>query len=440
MERKIEEKKSKLFLKFLDLNLEVPFYYLQLYQCLITAVFLVMSSTKTVDGYARNVNIQLLNSLEQNVNLLVDSTDAVMETLSKTDVITSMETELMDSLLQETVKAYPTITQIYIMEPQGMQIYKTSGKLGDRADRDYFQKAIKGEANFSDVIISGSTNRPIIVIAKPLEKNGRIVGVIGASIDLDYLSVIATQSKNGETGRAYIVERNGQIIGHEDPTLVEGMVDVSDREAVSGAINMEHGQLEYDIDKVEYLAAISGIEKTGWGLIVEITTKEAFKAISAQRRVFLILLVINVLITTVVALRIAKRTVNPIERLTNKMDEAAKGNLTVGFHGNILTSKNEFGLMARSFNKMLEELKLVVDGMMTSAKNLETSASDLDSVVKDNKEAINQIVEGTASLAETATQDSQDVNMSYQAVGIVAEGADNVAGHILDLMVCYKTV
>ncbi len=169
------------------------------------------------------------------------------------------------------------------------------------------------------------------------------------------------------------------------------------------------------------------------GLIVEITTKEAFKAISAQRRVFLILLVINVLITTVVALRIAKRTVNPIERLTNKMDEAAKGNLTVGFHGNILTSKNEFGLMARSFNKMLEELKLVVDGMMTSAKNLETSASDLDSVVKDNKEAINQIVEGTASLAETATQDSQDVNMSYQAVGIVAEGADNVAGHILDL-------
>lgn len=128
------------------------------------------------------------------------------------------------------------------------------------------------------------------------------------------------------------------------------MVDVSDREAVSGAINMEHGQLEYDIDKVEYLAAISGIEKTGWGLIVEITTKEAFKAISAQRRVFLILLVINVLITTVVALRIAKRTVNPIERLTNKMDEAAKGNLTVGFHGNILTSKNEFGLMARSFN------------------------------------------------------------------------------------------
>lgn len=140
MERKIEEKKVNYFSSF-GFELRSTILLFAIVPMLITAVFLVMSSTKTVDGYARNVNIQLLNSLEQNVNLLVDSTDAVMETLSKTDVITSMETELMDSLLQETVKAYPTITQIYIMEPQGMQIYKTSGKLGDRADRDYFQKS-----------------------------------------------------------------------------------------------------------------------------------------------------------------------------------------------------------------------------------------------------------------------------------------------------------
>nr|HPJ23148.1 cache domain-containing protein [Clostridia bacterium] len=91
-----------------------------------------------------------------------------------------------NKITQEIIEDVPIITQVYIMNTDGMQIYKSSfpETMGDRSDRDYFQAAIRGEIVFSDVIVSRSTNVPIAVHAQPLVKDGEIIGVIGASIDL----------------------------------------------------------------------------------------------------------------------------------------------------------------------------------------------------------------------------------------------------------------
>lgn len=103
------------------------------------------------------------------------------------------------------------------------------GFLGDRKDREYFKKAIQGELNYSDVIISGSTNKPIVVLAMPLKKGN---GVIGASIDLSGLYGLLSGYEDGRGSYGFIVERNGLTIAHKNEEYIEEMLDATFLEPV----------------------------------------------------------------------------------------------------------------------------------------------------------------------------------------------------------------
>ncbi len=193
-------------------------------------------------------NQQLVSSLARQLDTLTCDLQEVIVTLSSYDSVKSMQPSEMENQLLQTVENSSMISQIYVMNKAGMQIYKTSGKLGDRADRAYFTKALAGETNYSDVIISGSTGMPIVVLATPIERNGQTIGVLGASIDLSALSELSSAVQTGETGYGFIVEGNGRVIAHPNQDLITEMFDVSDIEPVADAVKGNTGISEYVYD------------------------------------------------------------------------------------------------------------------------------------------------------------------------------------------------
>lgn len=224
----------------------------------------------------------------------------------------------MANLLSKTVEHHFMVSQIYVMEPSGMQIFKTSGKLGDRSDRLYFQTALKGNLNYSDVLISSSTGKPIVVIALPIKRNSKIVGVIGASIDLQELSRLASDTHAGDTGYGFIVDKNGHVIGHPDATVVEEMKDLSNLLPVTNVIRGEESVAEYTYEKVEKVAAYTYLDQTSWGIIVQQPANEAFKALAVQKKLFLTTLIITLLLGIILARYIAVSITKPIAILKEK--------------------------------------------------------------------------------------------------------------------------
>ncbi len=125
--------------------------------------------------------------------------------------------------LSDIVTQYPQEMPLVIVceADSGKQIARSDGKdLGIRNDdRDYFKKVIAtGYTAMSDVLSAKSTGKLSIIIAEPIKTDGRTVrGVLIGVVDLQRLDDLIAQTKIGNTGYAYAVNKEGKILIHKEP-------------------------------------------------------------------------------------------------------------------------------------------------------------------------------------------------------------------------------
>lgn len=371
---------------------------------------------------------RLANNVGKQIEQMIVNTEQTMEMLANLQKVKTMNIEEMQYPLLETVKAYPLISQIYVMDKSGRQIYKTSGLLENRADRDYFKKAITGEVNFSDVFISGSTLQPIVTIARPINNGQEIVGVLGASIELAALSDLVVQNNLGKTGQTFIVDKNGKIIAHGNADWVAEMKDLSDLKIVQAVMKGEEDLQDYkDEDGKDITAAYVPIEKTGWGVIVQQDAKEAYDSIAKQKRATNIALGITVLLGVLIALVLANYITKPLLILSEKIKLAADGDLKAKVTGKLLKREDEFGQLAQNFNGMMDINEEVVSKIRVFSKTLQDSSLNLQEIIKQNSMAMEEVAQGINNLASRAIEDAETTAKSTESMDQVSQGAEHVA-------------
>ncbi|SDC68897.1 MULTISPECIES: methyl-accepting chemotaxis protein [unclassified Candidatus Frackibacter] len=390
---------------------------------LVPVLTVTYTFIKTNTSYIREVvydqNMNLAKSLHKQIKLAVDDTESVMDMLSTLEEVESMNPSKMDGILKGIVADYDAITQIYIMDPSGMQIYKTSGSLGDRSDRGYFQAAIKGETHYSKVIISRSQKKPIVVLAKPIKRDGNIVGVIGASIELSFISELASQVDPGKSGYGYVVGRTGKVIGHPDDKLVKEMIDVSNLDPVKKVINGKHGTEEYTYKGVNKLAAYMPFEKTGWGIVVQLPAKEAFKEISKQKRLSIIIIVVAVLLAIGISLGVSNYITKPIVAAMEFADKIANGNLNIDSLQ--VKTQDEIGDLTHALNEMRINLKDIVVNLLDAVEDLSAYSEELSASAEEG----NATIETTSQLIDDMSSSIQQISASSQEVTGLAQEANS---------------
>ena len=79
----------------------------------------------------------------------------------------------------------------------------------------------KGQRFISPVYIDNSTSEPLIAIAIPVKNDlGDFQGTLVAEVDLKFMWDLVDQLKVGQTGYAYVVDNQGNLIAFQDPSLV----------------------------------------------------------------------------------------------------------------------------------------------------------------------------------------------------------------------------
>jgi len=361
-----------------------------------------------------NQNQQLVSSLKRQLETLTNDLEENLHTLAKMDVLKQMNVKNMSNPLSTTVDNVSMISQMYVMDESGMQIYKTSGKLGDRASREYFKRAMQGETYFSDVIISGSTGMPIVVLATPIEQNGKVVGVLGASIDLSSLSQLSTAVKTGKTGYGFIVSTNGQLIAHPDQNLITEMTDVSEVDPVAKVIKGETGISQYAFGGSEKLAAFTFMPSTRWGIVVQTPVDEAFGSIIRERNNMFIMLFAFTVFGFVLAFVLSKSITTPLILLKDQTERIAGGDLRGQMPKKLLNRQDEFGQLAHGFNTMqantkniLEDIKDISNKSKSASGMILTLAEQMSHTSEDIAQTINAIAEGATSQAAETSDSSR---------------------------------
>jgi hypothetical protein len=89
------------------------------------------------------------------------------------------------------------------------------------ADRAYFPVVMSGSNTYSELVVSRSTGKKVLVVAVPIINEEEVVGVLGISVFLEDLSdIISEQLKLSDDIVFYAVTAENQVALHTDTEMI----------------------------------------------------------------------------------------------------------------------------------------------------------------------------------------------------------------------------
>ncbi len=336
------------------------------------AMILIVTSTISISGYFRFRDIlvrEVNNAVERvatesasNLSNYIHQFVLPLNKLAIDERIASMNWEVQRQIIQSQINTF--YLNIAVVDMSGTAHYLDGSNLM-LGDRDYVKKALSGELAFSEVIISRKTNQPVIMVATPILQKGEIKGALIARLDVDFLSDYALSRGYGVNGKAYIISEGGSFISRPYSDKTEGEYNLfqltakdekysSLAEFVSLTDSIMAGHGKYTFEGNEILMGYASVDNTDWKIYIGTYEEEALKSLNGLKKLFLVIIGVTLLISTLVAYFFVSRFSKPITELEQLFSIGAQGNLTIRF---TRKSKDEIGRLGVSFNRMMDKIK-----------------------------------------------------------------------------------
>ena len=397
---------------------------------LVSTGIIALQNLRTMTNSEYSKQMDKAKAVEKEINLTLNDVEKLMTTLATTEEVQSMNFDRIDSICKLFPKQYPIILDFTALDPKGMQFYNSGGKdkLGDRSDRDYYKRGMKGESGFSDVLISKTTNKPIVVCFTPILKDGKVVGIFAANLSLDNFSDLVISESYGKTGKVYLVDAAGKAIGHSDKKLAEQMTDLTKLSPVAKVIKKQTGQFEYTNNKVNKLSTYKFVEGVNWGIIVEVDSSEAFLELNNIIRIIVVIIVVALILSLGIAYLLSIYVTSPLKKITEKISLASEGQLdNASLKGNILKRGDEFGLISRKFNFMIGSIGDLIREIKNSSSTILSSSNSLTDITKQTVMASDEVANAVEEIAKTASEQAKDTESSVNKISNIAEDIEHVS-------------
>ena len=307
-------------------------------------------------------------------------------------------------------------------------------------DREYFKKAIAGEKNLSDPIVSKTDNSIILVYAVPIKNNNEVVGVLIAVRDGNSLSTLTNAIKFGETGNAFMIQEDGTTIAHSNKDLVMSMYNAIEESKKDASLQPlaniekkmalgETGIDQYEFDGVVKDVGYAPIGKTGWSIGVVVAKTEVLSELDSLKTSTLIVSILFLLIGVGVVYVISTSISKGIKSTSKHLELLAEGNLCEEVSPKSLKLKDEIGDMTKSMKVMQDSLRSMINGIKDNSSNINMQSENLSAVAEEISsstqnvtEAINEIAKGTSSQADDLINVTEVLNnFSDKLSGMVSE-------------------
>ncbi|TEU00923.1 MAG: diguanylate cyclase [Candidatus Stahlbacteria bacterium] len=367
----------------------------------IIALLLLTAVSITCILISRNISINIIKQQITNnlINTIQSRTNHIETLLGEYKGLTkTLATEItfrdalnenifraqrIDEVIQRIktiIETHEEIDRISILDKEGIIIASSREGTGiDKSTHEIFLKGREG-VFIGDLHLSLFTNKYVLSISTPISLNKQFAGVLMINFDVDkeLFQITTNRTGLGETGEAYLVNKDGYMISPSrfiDEILLKQKIDLRDLEYFepSDTLPKEDVDIHRDYRGIEVLSVHTHIPEMTWHLIAQIDTKEAFAPV-IQLTITLILIFVIILFITIFISSFASRTITrPLRRLHEGTEEITKGNLDykVG-----TTSPDEVGQLSRAFDEMTVNLKKSREELEEYSKNLEKKVEE----------------------------------------------------------------
>ncbi len=360
---------------------------------------------------ARQRNNNITKVLQSEIDGFLKEGKKVIEVFSKEDVIVNNSEEEIRSTLTNIGKNYSDFALVYFGNTEGEFFtypYREYDDYDPRTRSWYKAAKQSDQAIWTDTYRSASTNDLLITVAKKVvDSSGNMVGVIAGDFHLEYISNLINETKIGETGNAFLVNEEGNLLAHPEQQLLEENFNINEAFDLNQVLAGSNNYFEYNYNGKSKLASYLPIEEIDGSVFAQIPLKEAYAANQKLFKQMLIFsLVVLIVLLIIIITYISKKVVKPILNYSKEMEKVAQGDLSTKIE---IKRKDELGRLGEAFNLMVEDLRTLVKNIKdTSVEIIDTS----DSLEQSSKE-----------VGETSRQ----VAVSIQEVAV---GADDQANSV----------
>lgn len=263
----------------------------------------------------------------------------------------------------------------------------------------------RGEAYFGQVDILGN---PYLTAYSPIRNaDNRIIGIwyVGYSADLEELQKAITSARLLEDGFVALLDDKNRIRMHSDT------ITTAQLESILEA-NPEQWQLDRTAFDAWGYQIVTGYSKD------EVTTLVREQTVVAITAILIAGLIIIACLSILAQLVVAR----PLERMIAAINDIAsgEGDLTVRFNSK---SKNELGLMAQGFDRLLDRLQATIADTKKSSESLLDASGELKGIAADSASVVSQQTDETEQVATAMNE----MTATAQTVAESAARAENIA-------------
>jgi PAS domain S-box-containing protein len=267
---------------------------------------------------------------------------------------------------------------------------------------------LEGDSQYiSPVYINEITSEPQIVMAVPVRDIlGKQRGILLAEVNLKFMWDLVGGIQVGQTGSAFVIDTNGDLLAHRDISRVLAGEKLSQMVVVdqflSGSL-APGGSVFSNFEKFDGKYGVATLVSLGfpnWAVMTYLPTAEAIRGLLNNFAISFVFVLVLAGLTALFGVFIARRQAVPLVELTNVATNIAEGELglTATVQGPL-----EVQQLAQAFNTMTSRLREFITTLeqrvADRTKALATSAevSRRLSTILDQKQLVTEVAEQVKS-------------------------------------------
>jgi putative nucleotidyltransferase with HDIG domain len=278
-------------------------------------------------------------------------------------------------------------------------------------------EASGGRTYVSRPTVPGEQKVPVMAVAIPVYgASGSIQSVLLGEVSLEKVQQTVQRINIRRQGNAYVVDRNGILIAHQDLERVARSENMSSVEIVGSYLlaGLSAGTIPFK-DKMgkDMVGSYANVRTLGWGVVVQEPRDDVYVIIKDMRFQTLIWALVAIFAAGLASLLLAIRLARPIRVLAGKAMSLAKGNFQERVD---IRSRNELGQLARTFNHMAAQLERHDENLremfINTTKALAAAIDAKDPYTRGHSQRVAQISLEIAKEMGHSPSEQQKVNIA----------------------------
>jgi PAS domain S-box-containing protein len=272
---------------------------------------------------------------------------------------------------QQSIELRKNFEELFVMDSKGWVVLSTDAtQVGKSYDKQgFFANGLKS-SYVQPPFYATSLGRMSVIVAQPVEdEQGQSVGVLAGRANIARFSQIMTQRTGlGETGETYLVGSNSALLTEVRSGKNVGYVHT---QGSTGAIESRgDGSGAYDnYQGIPVLGVYHWLPELQVALVAEQAQSEAFAVTYATLGIVAGIAVVAALAAAAIGFVVTRGIANPLANLAETSAKIAGGDLTA--RAQAITSGDEIGVLATSFNAMADRVGTLLTGLAERSRELE---------------------------------------------------------------------